>query len=240
MSRLTAAAPPGGHRRTSNPGWPRGPPPVGASRRDLPTGCARRSPEWSPGDGGSIPPTSTNPHACPVRHAHRAPASKARPYVVAWRRLTEEDEDRFRTLSRLRRTPMSTWIFARSKKYLTRGASPSRMWPRTWGVADKRWWCSTCQTGRRTPRSRWDRLRRLLSRSAITSRRVGRVTWRTTSSPSKRRVSPDIPCRSWCDPLSGAAEAVVVGVPVSSSVGGQGSAVDGARGSVRLDAPRVG
>lgn len=60
MSRLTATAPPGGRRRTSNPGWPRGPPPVGASRRDLPTGCARRSPERSPGDGGSIPPTSTN------------------------------------------------------------------------------------------------------------------------------------------------------------------------------------
>ena len=59
MSRLTAMAPPGGRGRTSNPGWPRGPPPVGASRRDLPTGCARRSPERSPGDGGSIPPTST-------------------------------------------------------------------------------------------------------------------------------------------------------------------------------------
>src|SRR5262245_13643782 len=59
VSRLTATAPPGGRRRTSNPGWPRGPPPVGASRRDLPTGCARRSPERSPGDGGSIPPTST-------------------------------------------------------------------------------------------------------------------------------------------------------------------------------------
>jgi hypothetical protein len=60
VSRLTAAAPPGGRGRTSNPGWPRGPPPVGASRRDLPTGCARRSPERSPGDGGSIPPTSTS------------------------------------------------------------------------------------------------------------------------------------------------------------------------------------
>ena len=59
MSRLTATAPPGGRRRTSNPGWPRGPPPVGASRRDFPTGCARRSPERSPGDGGSTPPTST-------------------------------------------------------------------------------------------------------------------------------------------------------------------------------------
>jgi hypothetical protein len=59
VSRLTAAAPPGGRGRTSNPGWPRGPPPVGASRRDLPTGCARRSPDRSPGDGGSIPPTST-------------------------------------------------------------------------------------------------------------------------------------------------------------------------------------
>ena len=86
----------------------------------------------------------------------RIGSSEARPYVVAWRRLTEEDEDRFRTLSRLRRTPMSTWIFARSKKYLTRGASPSRMWPRTWGVADKRWWCSTCQTGRRGPWSEPD------------------------------------------------------------------------------------
>jgi hypothetical protein len=59
VSRLTATVPPGGRRRTSNPGWPRGPPPVGASRRDLPAGCARRSPERSPGDGGSIPPTST-------------------------------------------------------------------------------------------------------------------------------------------------------------------------------------
>src|SRR4029453_17404136 len=59
VSRLTATAPPGGRGRTSNPGWPRGPPPVGASRRDLPIGCARRSPERSPGDGGSIPPTST-------------------------------------------------------------------------------------------------------------------------------------------------------------------------------------
>ena len=72
MSRLTAAAPPGGHRRTSNPGWPRGPPPVGASRRDLPTGCARRSPEWSPGDGGSIPPTSTNLHVVLLDRAHPA------------------------------------------------------------------------------------------------------------------------------------------------------------------------
>jgi hypothetical protein len=134
VSRLTAAAPPGGHRRTSNPGWSRGPLPVGASRRDLPTGCARRSPEWSPGDGGSIPPTSTNLHVRPARHAHPAPAatrgatdrsaafprsadrianplvqdrrhgshrtfgsSEARPYVVAWGRLTEEDEDRLRT-----------------------------------------------------------------------------------------------------------------------------------------------
>jgi hypothetical protein len=59
VSRLTVTAPPGGCSRTSNPGWPRGPPPVGASRRDLPAGCARRSPERSPGDGGSIPPTST-------------------------------------------------------------------------------------------------------------------------------------------------------------------------------------
>jgi hypothetical protein len=66
VSRLTATAPPGGRRRTSNPGWPRGPPPVGASRRHLPTGCARRSPERSPGDGGSIPPTSTRRHeTCP-------------------------------------------------------------------------------------------------------------------------------------------------------------------------------
>ena len=37
VSRLTAAVPPGGRRRTSNPGWPRGPLPVGASRRDLST-----------------------------------------------------------------------------------------------------------------------------------------------------------------------------------------------------------
>jgi hypothetical protein len=62
VSRLTATAPPGGRRWTSNPGWPRGPPPVGASRRDLPTGCARRSPERSPGDGGSNPPTSKKAH----------------------------------------------------------------------------------------------------------------------------------------------------------------------------------
>ena len=66
MSRLTATAPPGGRRRTSNPGWPRGPPPVGASRRDLPTGCARRSPERSPGDGGSNPPTSKSAHPSSV------------------------------------------------------------------------------------------------------------------------------------------------------------------------------
>ena len=77
MSRLTAAAPPGGHRRTSNPGWPRGPPPVGASRRDLPTGCARRSPEWSPGDGGSIPPTSTNLNVVLLdTHILRPPATR--------------------------------------------------------------------------------------------------------------------------------------------------------------------
>ena len=172
---------------------------------------------------------------------------EARPYVVAWRRLTEEDEDRFRTLSRLRRTPMSTWIFARSKKY-RRGVRRHQECGRGHGVSrtndggalPARPGGNEVLGANRTPRSRRDRLRRLLSRSAITSRRVGRVTWRTASSPSKRRVSPDIPCRSWCDPLSGAAEAVVVGVPASSSVGGQGSAVDGARGSVRLDAPRVG
>jgi len=44
VSRLTEVAPPGGRRRTSHPGWPRGPPPVGASRRDRSAGCARRSP----------------------------------------------------------------------------------------------------------------------------------------------------------------------------------------------------
>lgn len=84
MSRLTATAPPGGRGRTSNPGWPRGPPPVGASRRDLPTGCARRSPERSPGDGGSIPPTSTELVSVSRadggrrRSALRAPTSRIR------------------------------------------------------------------------------------------------------------------------------------------------------------------
>src|SRR5512132_4281974 len=73
VSRLTATAPPGGRRRTSNPGWPRGPPPVGASRRDLPTGCARRSPERSPGDGGSIPPTSTIDAAFVLLDGHFLP-----------------------------------------------------------------------------------------------------------------------------------------------------------------------
>lgn len=36
---------------------------MGASRRDLPAGCARRSPERSPKDRGSIPLTSTKVHA---------------------------------------------------------------------------------------------------------------------------------------------------------------------------------
>jgi hypothetical protein len=52
-------APPGGRLRTSNPGWPRGPPPTGASRRDPSAGCARRIPERSPEHAGSIPATST-------------------------------------------------------------------------------------------------------------------------------------------------------------------------------------
>jgi len=44
VSRLTEVAPPGGRRRTSHPGWPRGAPPAGASKRDWSAGCARRSP----------------------------------------------------------------------------------------------------------------------------------------------------------------------------------------------------
>jgi hypothetical protein len=59
VSRLTAAVPPGGRSRTSNPGWPRGPLPVGASRRDLPPGCARRRSSRSLKDRGSNPLTST-------------------------------------------------------------------------------------------------------------------------------------------------------------------------------------
>jgi hypothetical protein len=59
VSRLTVVVLPGGHRRTSKPGWPRGPPPVGASRRDLSAGYARRRPRRSLRDRGSIPLTST-------------------------------------------------------------------------------------------------------------------------------------------------------------------------------------
>lgn len=55
MSRLTEVAPPGGRRRTSNPGWPRGPPPVGASRRDLPPAAPGEDPNDRLGTGVRFP-----------------------------------------------------------------------------------------------------------------------------------------------------------------------------------------
>ena len=56
MSRLTATAPPGGRRRTPHPGWPRGAPPVGASRRDPPPAAPGEALIGRPGTGVRFPP----------------------------------------------------------------------------------------------------------------------------------------------------------------------------------------
>jgi hypothetical protein len=56
VSRLTEVAPPGGRRRTPNPGWPRGAPPVGASRRDRPPAAPGEALIGRLGTGVRFPP----------------------------------------------------------------------------------------------------------------------------------------------------------------------------------------
>ena len=57
VSRLTDVVPLGGRDRTSNPSWPRGAPPVGASRRDFTHLAAPgEDPVGRPSTGVRIPP----------------------------------------------------------------------------------------------------------------------------------------------------------------------------------------
>jgi hypothetical protein len=64
VSRLTESAPPGGRLRTPHPGWPRGPLPVGASRRDPPPAAPGEDPNDRLGTGVRFPPPPLSaPHS---------------------------------------------------------------------------------------------------------------------------------------------------------------------------------
>ena len=141
MSRLTATAPPGGRRRTSHPGWPRGPPPVGASKRDLPTGCARRSPERSPGDGGSNPPTSKSAHPSSVSVVGGGARSSYRARIILAQRTASTariplgcgrtQSSRF-SIRLSARKPFLWWTFSSGIRCLSRKASITKMCSKTY------------------------------------------------------------------------------------------------------------
>jgi hypothetical protein len=77
---------------------------------------------------------------------------ESHPYVVAWGRLTEEDEGRLLACVLTSRHVGVTVDLCEIEEVTDEGAPRSRMWPSTW-VRIRRWWCSTSPTGRRLDRS---------------------------------------------------------------------------------------
>ena len=79
----------------------------------------------------------------------RLGSSEARPYVVAWGTLTEEDEDRLRTRVAAPPDVSVTVDLCEVEEVTADGCDAIRKVAEEMGDSARRWWCCTCRIGRR-------------------------------------------------------------------------------------------